>query len=233
MRKSVIIWLTFIGGLYYFCEYFFPEESGTREFIPVIGKLALVIGSFAFGLGTVNLLKAHFGRIMRLRPGYHNSIALALGLFIMAFSQIWLFYFGRYGGEPGTTFAFFFETQRILFKSILQGLNATIFSLLAFFMASAAYRAFRIKSLEAGIMMVVAIIVMLGQIPLGTEIFTKFIPADHFFAFLKFEELRGWIMDFWNTAAQRGILFGSYIGMLAMTLRIWLSLESGSFFDDV
>ena len=82
-------------------------------------------------------------------------------------------------------------------------------------------------------MMIVAVFVMLGQIPLGTEILTGWIPQESAYAFLKLENLRAWIMDNWNTAAQRGILFGIYVGSLAMTLRIWLSLESGFFSDDV
>lgn len=233
MRKKVIIWITFLGGLFYFCEYFFPEDAGLSELIPDFGAITLVVGAFAFGLGMLNLLRVHANRIIKMRKGWFFSSTLVVGLFLMAFSQIWLFFKGKYGGDIGTTHTVIFEIQRVLFNSVMMGLNATIFSLLAFFMASAAYRAFRIKSLEAAIMLVVAVVVMLGQIPVGTELITKFIPADSPMAFLKLENIRSWIMDYWNTAAQRGILFGVYIGSLAMTLRIWLSLESGSFFDDV
>ena len=238
MRKKLLIWITFIGGLFYFAMYFLPEESGIRNANTPASQIDMVIAGLAIGLGTLNLLRAHYNRIALRRPGYYNSIALALGLFLMAFVQIYLFHSRKTPVAPGeqfpnATFTFIFETQRILFKSFFQGLNATIFSLLAFYMASAAYRAFRIKSLEAGIMMVVAVLVMLGQISFGAGAITYGIPADSFLGNFRLEIIRNWIMDNWNTAAQRGILFGIYIGSLAMTLRIWLSLEAGSFFEDV
>jgi len=233
MRKKVIVWLTFIGGLFFFCEYFLPEESGLSEYVPDVGKIEQVVAGFAVALGMINLLKAHVARIARMRPGWHNSAALATGLFVMLFTQIWLFHYdASKGGAPGTVHTVIFEVQRLLFKAVNQGCSATIFSLLAFYMASAAYRAFRVKSMEAGIMMVVAVIVMLGQIPLGTQVVTGRIGPDSPLSFLRLENAKNWIMDVLNTGAQRGVAFGVYIGSLAMTLRIWLSLEAGAFFED-
>ena len=79
-------------------------------------------------------------------------------------------------------------------------------------------------------MLTVALFVMLGQIPLGQYI-THAIPEASWWAWIKMENIKGWIMDIPNSAASRGILFGALIGSLAMSLRLWLSLERGSFFD--
>jgi hypothetical protein len=238
MRKKALIWVTFIGGLFYFSIFFLPEQSGLRSLVSPTSKIEQVVFSLIIGLGVLNLLRAHFNRITLRRPGYYNSIVLSLGLFLMAFAEIFLYYSRKTPIAPGdqfpsSTFTTIFEMQRILFKSIFMGLNSTIFALLAFYMASAAYRAFRIKSMEAGIMMVVAVLVMLGQISFGAGVITSGIPADSWFANFRLETIRGWIMDYWNTAAYRGIMFGIFIGSLAMTMRIWLSLEAGSFFEDV
>ncbi len=93
-------------------------------------------------------------------------------------------------------------------------LGAAMFSLLAFYIASAAYRSFRIKSLEAFIMMITAVVVMLGQIPHGP-----------IYVWDKLPQLRLWLLQNISTPAFRAVYFGAAIAGLAMSVRMWLSLE--------
>ncbi|NPV45746.1 MAG: hypothetical protein HPY69_02205 [Armatimonadetes bacterium] len=100
-----------------------------------------------------------------------------------------------------------------LFDNVLVPLDATMFSLLAFFMASAAYRTFRARTPEATVLLVVAVIIMLGRVPLG-ELIHK-----------QFPELCEWFMMVPTVAARRGILFGVALGSIATSLRIILGIE--------
>jgi hypothetical protein len=101
-----------------------------------------------------------------------------------------------------------------LYNAFFVPLGAAMFSLLAFYVANAAYRTFRIRSLEAGIMMTAALIVMLGQIPHGPMLISpQLVP------------LRLWLLEQLSTPAFRAIYFGSAIAGLAMAVRMWLSLE--------
>lgn len=101
-----------------------------------------------------------------------------------------------------------------MYDGLYVGLSSAMFSLLGFYIAGAAYRAFRIRSMESALMMTAALIVMLGQIPFGLWIWSGF------------PELRLWILKIPNAAAFRAIAFGASIAGLIMSFRMWLSIDS-------
>ena len=115
------------------------------------------------------------------------------------------------------------KTAKLLFDGFFVPLGSAMFSLLAFYIATAAYRTFRIRTVEAGIMMLAALIVMLGQIPHGPIYVSEDLPA-----------IRLWLLKYLSTPAFRAIYFGSMIAGLAMAVRMWLSLEKSplSSFDE-
>jgi hypothetical protein len=96
----------------------------------------------------------------------------------------------------------------------------TTFSLLAFYMVTAAYRAMRVRSWEAALLMIAAVIVMLGQVPVHTYVRTGSINGVPLFEWLK-----DLIMNFPNSAAKRGIIIGVALGGLATAIKILVGIE--------
>ncbi|WKZ56092.1 MAG: hypothetical protein QY326_04975 [Bdellovibrionota bacterium] len=105
----------------------------------------------------------------------------------------------------------------LLSDGLFMALGTAMFSLLAFYIASAAYRAFRIKSAESALMMTTALIVMLGQIPFGLWLWDGF------------PDVRMWLLTTPSTAARRAIEIGAAVAGLIMAFRMWFSVETQSF----
>lgn len=106
---------------------------------------------------------------------------------------------------------------QLLFGGLYTALGSAMFSLLGFYIATAAYRAFRVRSAEAALMMLAALLVMLGQVPFGMWLWEGF------------PDLRFWLLTVPSAAARRAIEIGVAVAGLVMAFRMWLSIESESF----
>ncbi|UCG62884.1 MAG: hypothetical protein JSV52_06265, partial [Candidatus Zixiibacteriota bacterium] len=114
--------------------------------------------------------------------------------------------------DPGTAFDW-------LYVNMFIPLSATMFSILAFFVASASYRAFRARNFEATLLLIAAFFVMIGRVPVG-DIITEFMPVGY-----RLSDLANWIMDFPQTAGQRAIMIGIGLGVVSTSLRVILGIE--------
>ncbi len=173
-----------------------------------------ILAVFAFILGGASLLRSHVTRIMRRRPDWQYSVVT-----LTSFVVVLIVGLGKFGGpaglrgevtDPG-------GWLMVVFTALYEPLMATLFSLLGFFVASAAYRAFRLRSAEAGVLLAAAFVVLLGRTPLGTWL-SDLLPRG--LAFLRVDTLSMWIMRVPNVAGQRAVLIGIAVGVAALTLRI-------------
>jgi hypothetical protein len=100
-----------------------------------------------------------------------------------------------------------------IYDHVFDPCNSTMFALLAFFVASAAFRAFRARNVEAALLLGAAILVMLGRAPLGRSLHDIF------------PDLAQWLIDIPNNAGRRAIMMGAAVGAIATGLRVIVGLE--------
>ncbi len=185
------------------------QRDTAAQFNSVLGTLALGMGLLS--LGMVN------GRKLRKR-GEDRWVAVAFFVAVVlgVVAGVYKYY------DPNTSERSF--SDAIVFK-LIGPVGSTIFSLLAFYLASASYRAFRIRSAEAGLMMATALIVMLGQTPFGMYL-TGWLGEQ--LKALWLPNIAGWVLRVPNSAVVRGLIFGTMLGGIGTALRYWLNLEKGS-----
>src|SRR5437870_7921699 len=152
MKRRIALILTFIAGSLGLFAFFFPQVPlvPLSLFLPAAtiqgasGRLndwMVIVAGFALTLGVVNVVQTHGRKIVRQEKGWMYSVVLLVGLVTMsAAGVLGLFQEGGIGKNPdGSATPFDW-----IFGNIFFPLQGTLFALLAFFMASAAYRAFRI-----------------------------------------------------------------------------------------
>lgn len=216
MKRRVPLLITFFVGTLLIVSVFVPPLEGMQENSTLFFD---IIAVFAFFLGGGNLVRIHFKRAYGKRHDWEFSIVTLVAFFVML--TFGLFKLGNPGGieanvtQPGSWF-------EMVFSSVITPLSSTMYALLAFFVASASYRAFRAKNREATILLVAAFVILLGQTVIGT-VATMWMPED--FSLLQIPNLAIWIMSGPNLAGQRAILIGIGLGVVSMALRIILGIE--------
>ena len=197
--------IVMVGGILMMIQYFIPHQASQTIF-GYYTEWAPIVGAFALILGVGSLTRVHSHKIRRKAKNWQYSWAVLIPLFGMPFLGIIWPQSLAGGMEEPSIFHFFFMHIQV-------PIQATMFSLLAFYIASAAFRAFRAKSALATILLLAAVIVMIGQVPIG-EIFGRWLP-----------ETGLWILRYPNLAAKRAIMLGVGFGMLATNLKIIFGVE--------
>ncbi len=203
-KKTVPFLITLVVGIFTFAAYFVPHKSMNFLWITYSDWL-IIIGGGAMAVGVISMIKTYYKKAMNKADP--NRFYCLITIISMAIMTIVGFITGM---NPGTLF-------NDIFMNVMAPLESTMFSLLAFYIASAAFRSFRLKSFSAGLLLFAAITVMLAQVPFG-ETISPLIP-----------KFSAWIMDYPNVAAQRAILIGIAIGSVATALKIILGIDKSVF----
>ncbi len=205
LRRQLPLLITFVTGIVFALQYYVPHPS-SELMLTEVNKWLQIIGLFALVLGVTSLFHLHYVKIHRREAGWGYSFALYAGLLLTIFVGLII----GDGKEVvnGTMTAFGW-----IYSFVMVPLQGTMFALLAFFIASAAYRSFRARSREAAVLLIAAVIVMLGRVPLGEHL------VPHI------GDVTEWILNVLNAAVRRAILIGVSLGAVALSLKIIFGVE--------
>ncbi|MDE3035117.1 MAG: hypothetical protein KGJ14_04005, partial [Nitrospirota bacterium] len=190
-RRQLPLLITLVTGIVFAAQYYVPHPA-SEEMLTTVTKWLQIIGGFALVLGVTSLFHIHAVKIRRREPGWGYSFILYAGMLGTIAIGLWLE--GKETVNGGMT-AFGW-----IYNFMMVPLQGTMFAILAFFIASAAYRSFRARSREAAVLLIAAIIVMMGRVPLGEYL----VPISG--------DITQWILNVLNASVRRAILIGVSLG---------------------
>jgi len=207
MKKEIPLFIVLVTGVFMAVQFFVPHAYSEYAYEFAL-DWTIIIGVFALALGIWSLTRVSIDKVRRRTENWQYSIVTLAGLFSMIlFGSFVMKYLGaEKTGQQSYMYIHFFNY-------ILVPVNATMFSLLAFFIASAAFRAFRARSVLATILLVSALAVMLRFNPYMGQ--AGEIDAN----------LSSWILNVPNLAAKRAVVMGVGLGMVATALKVVLGVE--------
>jgi hypothetical protein len=220
--KSTVPWLiAVVTGCVMIGASFVPAVHDWRD---VAGTWFEILAAIAFVIGGANLFTQHLKKISARRAGWGYS-AVTLTAFLVTLS-VGLLKVGVPGNDPQHPWSGHHQVEGSafwwLFTYAYAPLSATMFALLAFYVASAAFRAFRAKNTEATLLLATAFIVLLGRTYAGTWL-TAAVPDEY--SALTFPGMTAIILGVFNTAGQRAIMIGIALGVAATSLRVLLGVD--------
>jgi len=201
-RAPVII--TIVAGTFMVLK-FFLELSWIKAIADELEQWCLIVIAMAIILGVANILRVNMRVVLKRGRDWQYKLVVVISMLVMALVGIIdLIFRGNVAAGGGFQY---------LFDYVLTPLSATMFALLAFYIASAAFRAFRARNTGAVLLLFSGALVMIGRVPLSAALSSYF------------PKLADWIMAVPNAAGQRGLIIGAAMGAIATGLRVIFGIE--------
>jgi len=230
VKRTIPLLIATVAGFVLIVAYFVPPMQSWSEQVSVWFD---ILAAVAFILGGANLMATHARHISDRTRGWGYSVVL-----IVSFLTMLTVGLGKVGVNPSVDFPTFgwSGTYRqtgsafwYLYEYAFQPLTSTLFAIIAFYIASAAFRAFRAKNLDASLLLGTAFIVLLGRTFAGIALTSWIDPAVwsgfQYFTGLRIENLTVYIMAVFNTVGNRAIMIGIALGVVSTSLKILLGLD--------
>jgi hypothetical protein len=223
VKRLVPLIIAITAGFVLLIANFIPYAEGwgltAQEWFNILAVGAMVLGGG-------NLIKLQLMKISSKKAGWGYAAVT-----VVCFFGAIIIGMGKFGVHPNELYpnyawsGYYLEEGSgmwWIYQHMVVPLTSTMFAMLAFYVATAAFRAFRAKNTEATLLLVTAGVVLLGRTYAGVWLF-GWLPDS--LLWLRFDNLTVWIMDIPNTAGTRAITIGIALGVVATSLRILLGVD--------
>jgi len=180
-------------GVFFVVQYYVPHPL-VQQPKALLQQWKQPMSAVIMFVAASGLVGLHVRRVRKRERRWGYSVVTLVSMAGMTIAGV------GFGIQEGTVFADWF-------KYLMSPIEATMFSLLAFYIASAAFRAFRARTVGATILLVSALVVMLGLIPAVENL----VPA--------LGEISSFVLRYPNTAAKRAIMIGVALGAISVAIK--------------
>lgn len=225
LKRQFPVFIAFVAGALLVAQFYVPTKSsealGENFFMWI-----RIIVAFATILGILAAMRHHTQRIQQRKAGFAFSWVTILSFLVMTLVGLLKIpipgFAEMQNGDAGL--------HQWMYDNMMLPMQSTLFATLAFFIASAAFRAFRARSAEAAALLITACVVMIGRVPAGDLLanalphFT-YPPSGVSYSMFDLPRVVDWLLNVPSAAAQRGILLGVVLSQIAISVRIIFGIE--------
>lgn len=184
----------------FFVAYYYVPHPAVQKTGGVLLQWKLSLGAAILFLAASSLLVLHVKKVKkRERRWGYSAVTLVSAAGMTFFGMV-------YGMQEGSVFADWFEY-------LITPLESTMFSLLAFFVASAAFRAFRARTWSAAVLLVSAFVVMLALVPA----IENRVPV--------LGDAAAFLLEYPNAAAKRAVIIGVALGAISVAVKTIFGID--------
>ena len=204
-RIEIPIFLTIVATVLQVVPYYLD--------IPIINDAAnnvnqwvLLIVAWATFIGPLSLIQVHGKAVQKRGSGWYYSILVLVAAVVMSIAGLPIPEIGLSQRNP---------VYNCLFTYGNVALSSTMYGIIAFFITSAAYRAFRAKNIESTLVLLAGVFMVMSNAPF----FTATWPG--------FKTIGDWIFAVPNMATNRAVTIGAALGAIALAVRTLMGIERG------
>jgi len=163
MKRQLPLIIIFVMGVFTIVTNFIPAKpiADTNQ---MFRNWYLGIITFFTFLGTINLARVNADRVKQKTRDWYFSVILLAALATQLFLGFYTWSPMPSGGQP--------LHVRLLQSPVPAGVHHVLSA--GLLMTSASFRAFRARNKEALLLLLAAVVVMLGRVPIGSSIWDGF-----------------------------------------------------------